>query len=127
MAQVSHQSRDEPEAPGVTVVETPASKDEHEAPEVTVIETPASKDGLGAPQMTPVETLGSRSELDALQNTQVDTPSLYFLSIHLNSTDYPHSAPSDKQWSFYIISQCMLRPFVILDLGLHLVLAHGYV
>jgi hypothetical protein len=99
VAQVSHQARDEPEAPGVTVVETPASKDE-----------------LGAPQMTPAETPWSRSELE-VQNTQVDVPSLYFVFIGLNSSDYLHSAPSDKQWSFYIISQCTLRPLMILDFG----------
>ena len=86
MAQVSHGSRDECETPQTTLVETPESKDEFEAPQMMFVETPRSIDKLEA------------------QITQVHTPSLYLVSVGLNSSDYPHSAPTDKQWPFPTIT-----------------------
>jgi hypothetical protein len=86
MAQVSHESRDELEAPQMTLVETPESKDEFEAPQMTLVETSRSIDKLEA------------------QITQVHTPSLYLVPVGLNSSDYLHSAPTDERRPFRIIT-----------------------
>ena len=55
-----------------------------------------SRDELEVPQITLVETPGSKDELEA-QTTRVHMPSLYLASVGLNSSEYPRSAPTDKQ------------------------------
>ena len=99
-AQVSHGSRDEQEAPQTTLVETSESKDEFEGPQTVLVETSESKDKFEGPQTMLVETPRSINKLEA----QVHTPSSCFVSAGLNSSDYLHSAPTDKQWSFRIIT-----------------------
>ena len=46
--------------------------------------------------MTLVETPRSIDKLKA-QITRVHTPSVYLVTVDLGSSDYPHSAPTDKQ------------------------------
>lgn len=62
-----------------------------------------SRDELEVPQITLVETPGSKDELEA-QTTLVHMPSLYLVSVGLNSSEYPRSAPTDKQWPFHVIT-----------------------
>lgn len=67
--------------------------------------------------ITFVDTQGFRDELIM----EVDTPSWFLVLFAPCSSDYPHSARTDKQWSFHTISGCASCSFAILGFGLHIV------
>ena len=104
VVQVSHGSRDDLDTHQIMHVE--AQDHELEALQFMSIETSESRAELDASHrdITLVDTSGSRDELNVPQVKQVDTPSLFLIPVSPSSSDYLHSARTDKQCSFHTIS-----------------------